>query len=54
MLSAAIVAPRFTGDGDACSHSSDMDLIEAFFGCIIHEGSSRKPADAKRDGHSEA
>ena len=61
------VAPRWTGDGDAFSHSSDMDLIEAFLARIIHEGSSpfdtlrvpspvegRKRAAAKRDGHSEA
>ena len=52
-LSAATVAPRWTGDGDAFSHSSGMDVIEAFLARIIHEGSSRKRADAKRDGHSE-
>ena len=54
MLNAATVATRWTGDGDAFSHSSGIDLIEAFLARIIHEGSSRKRADAKRDGHSEA
>jgi len=27
-----------------------MDIIEAFLARIIHEGSSRKPGDGKRDG----
>jgi hypothetical protein len=34
MLSAATVAPRWTGDGDAFSHSLGTDLIEALLGTI--------------------